>query len=144
MTTVIVGGVTLCVLVSLLSYWSQVHTIVKVLSLSAALLLLHSTLTLYKEMLAAPIENTPPDGFIYVHHITTSETITVWVWVEDRGHRLYEIPYDRKTAESMQEAQEQTAAGNMQEGHPVDGGGTGDSNSIDFEPWKPDTIIDTK
>ena len=145
MIVLIVFGCLLSLCVAMLCYASDISDIVKVLAISLSLGIMISSITVYSDMLGAPIKHMPPDGFIYVHHVTTAETIDIWAYTKSYGHRLYEIPYNRQTAEALQGAQEKSGEGTPQVGN-MDGNGTGEmSESLEFDDWQADDLsIDRK
>ena len=67
----------------------------------------------------APINQEPDGKFTYIHHEITdqSNTIILWMYQQERGHRLYKIPYDREKAKQLQKAKNSRDAGNSTEGH---------------------------
>lgn len=66
----------------------------------------------------APINQEPNGKFSYIHHEITDQgnTILLWMYQQERGHRLYKMPYDREKAKKLTEAKNSALAGNSMEG----------------------------
>lgn len=99
--------VALTLLVAWVAYLGKVHWSVKGVMLSALVVFGLAVESHYRSVLGEPIEARPPSGFVYVHHEVQGESIVIWAWLEDRGDRLYIIPFDQDTAEELAEAQKQ-------------------------------------
>lgn len=99
-----------------LIFYSSLGRSVKAVALTTLVLLGVFTQEHYISQLGKPIEGYPSSEFVYIHHIAEGEDITLWVWDEETGHRLYAFPYSQDTAEELEKAKEKTKGGQTQSG----------------------------
>lgn len=92
-------------------FYSSIHFSVKGTALSLAVLLGVVTHGHYTEQLGKPVQGYPPVEFVYVHHNVDGDNINLWIWTEDRGNRLYVMPYSQETAEELEKAKAKTEGG---------------------------------
>jgi hypothetical protein len=140
MTTIYVAFVISALLLSVVAYGSRVHVAIKAVAFSSLVLLGVFTEGYYRDQLGAPIRHYPQGEFMYIHHIIVGDEIRLWIWTDERGDRLYVLPYDQETAEELKEAKEQTEGGNTQQGEFVteDDGGKPQPPSLQTDNWKGD------
>jgi len=144
MTIIYLAYASLTLFMAYLAYVSFANKIIKGAAIVALVIFGLGLELHYKESLGSPIEALPPDGFIYVHHEVQGEDITIWVWLEDKGDKLYLIPFDQETAEELAEAQKK---GTPQQGsfNTDQNGQKNDSDSsLIFEDWMGDYTGETK
>ena len=110
MTFIVSFGIILLLLICSLVYTSRLFFVVKLLCFPVFLGLSYMVYDHYTYYLGAPVEKDLPDEFAYRHHMLETETILVWI-KEDRGERLYLIPYDRELAKKLEEAKEMQEQG---------------------------------
>lgn len=92
----------------------------------------------YVSALGAPLQGVPEGEFVYVHHQIAGDTIELWVWTEERGNRLYEIPYSQETAEELEKAKQKNEGGTPQQGEfPPTDGKTASPPAPKFDDWQP-------
>ena len=94
-----------------LLYASNAHIAFKALVLSCLLFLGVSAYDVYQENIGAPANGRPPAEFLYVHHEIGNGEITLWVYEEGRGQRLYLFDYDQETAQKLEEAKKSKSKG---------------------------------
>ena len=116
MLTIYIAFTALALSIAILLYVSQAHKIFKALALSSLIVLGLGLEAHYRDNLGAPIMGYPQGEFAYIHHQLQGQTILLWVYIEDIGHRLYVFPYDQETAEELKEGKEAQAEGQEQEG----------------------------
>lgn len=92
------------VAVSISIYVSQAHVAVKYTALAALLCLCVFAYDIYVRSMGAPINAIPEGEYGYVHHIISDDHIYLWVVADQDQHRLYRFPYDRETAQTLQQA----------------------------------------
>lgn len=117
LTVIALGFVCVLVMCALL-YKSKAHNSLKAFGLYIFTLLLLFSLYVYKESLGAPIHAEPRYQFIYVHHTTDGKEIVLWSLEKETGFdRLHAFPYDRETAQKLEQARQSLEAnGTMMEG----------------------------
>jgi len=71
----------LSALVVFLIFYSSLSKLIKATALTATVLLGVVTQEHYSSQLGKPIEEYPPGGFVYVHHVSAGDAITLWVWI---------------------------------------------------------------
>ena len=106
----------LSALVVFLIFYSRLSKLIKATALTATVLLGVVTQEHYTSHLGKPIKKYPAGEFVYIHHVSVGDAITLWVWTEERGHRLYSFPYNQDTAQKLEEAKEKDEEGTPQEG----------------------------
>lgn len=111
MIMIIAAWVLTVLLFVFMVYYSNMMYLIKAASLPMLLLFSGAVTVHYVDNLGAPIKRPIPLEFEYIHHKIAGESILVWIYTEERGERLYEIPYDRETAKAMEEAKEGTEEG---------------------------------
>ena len=91
-----------------LAYTSRFPAYLKLMMLPLAGVIVLSSLAIYYESLGKPNPYGMPERSEYIHHrITNDDTIVVWLLTEEKGDRLYVIPYTRESAQELEEAKEQ-------------------------------------
>lgn len=116
MTAIYALYLLLSALVVFLIFYSQMATAVKATSLSVLILLGVATGGHYRSQLGKPIEGFPSYEFVYVHHITQGDNITLWSWGKDIGSKLYTFPYSQEVALELEKAKAKSEEGNAQTG----------------------------
>ena len=72
------------------------------LAVLPALLMLAFTAGVYWfAQMGAPIVGEPQGRFAPIANIADKTTIYLWAWSEDRGHRLYKMPYSRELKKQL-------------------------------------------
>lgn len=107
MTLIVTLYFTLVLLISVLVYNAPMWFPVKVMNVIMLTLIGILTYEHYKDNLGAPIQGYPSGEFRYVHHEVVGANISLWADTNDKGNRLYVLPYSQKVAEELQEAQEE-------------------------------------
>ena len=121
-----------------LLYTSRAHRGLKAASLALFTLFGVTVYDHYVSSLGAPIQAFPDTEFVYVHHNIAGKTIELWVWTEERGNRLHEIPYSQETAEELEKAKKKSQNGRPQKGEfPPDDGKVTTPRSPKFDDWQP-------
>lgn len=114
--TVAIIAVTIVFLVftAYLGYTSSMHKSIKMLSLPLFFLLASMVGWTYYDNLGAPIQRDVPEKFEYVaHKVTGTEFIHVYLYTEERGDRLYVIPYTRDAAKELAKAKKMKDGGSQ-------------------------------
>ena len=111
MITLICLGFVISLAIAFFSYKSELSNIIKLLALPLTIVYFLVAGVYYYESLGAPIERTPPLEVGYQHHTVEGDYILVWLYHEDKGHKLYKIEYDRDTAKALEEAKEMRETG---------------------------------
>ena len=119
-----------------LVFYSSLNKLVKATALTVAVLLGVVTEDHYTANLGKPIAMHPPAEFVYVHHVSQGDSIFLWTWEEDRGHRLYTFPYDQETAEKLEEAKEKSGDGNPQEGNFTQEEDSNKAPGLHLDDWR--------
>ena len=140
MTSIYISFAVATILVCFLIYSSRLHVAIKALAFSSLVLLGFFTEGYYRDQLGAPIKGLPQGEFVYMHHIVVGDQIRLWIWTEDRGDRLYVMPYDQETAEELEKAKQETEGGSTQQGefHTEDDNGKPQPPSLRTDDWKGD------
>ena len=133
MTIIYIAFTALSISIAILLYVSQAHKVFKALALSTLIVLGLGLESHYRAHLGTPIVGYPPTEFVYIHHTLEGQTIHLWVYMEDRGHRLYVFPYSQDTAEKLQGGKEQQAEGNEQTGRFVQDPRDPDAESLEMD-----------
>lgn len=116
MTTIYVLYVTLSATVVWLTYYSSLHRLLKVVSLSVLIFLGVVTNTHYISQLGKPIDGFPSYEFTYVHHVTEGGSITLWSWSAETGSKLHSFAYSQDVAQELEEAKAKSEEGEAQTG----------------------------
>ena len=112
LVTIALSFVASAILLACIVYLSNANWFIKVCILSALLTTGLAGYAHYKDSLGAPIAEYPADGFEYNwHEVTPEGDILIWATTEQRGNRLYRIPYERATSKALEEAKEKKKAG---------------------------------
>ena len=106
MEFIIAVGFILLILVCVLTYTSKVYQIVKFTVLPTLLVLSVFTVIHYLDNLGSPLDRPVPDEFAYKAHLIEGDFIYVWTHTEEKGHKLYVVPYDREKAKELEEAKD--------------------------------------
>lgn len=133
----------LSAVVVFLVYYSSLGRTFKASALTLAVLLGVFAQSHYIKQLGSPIHEYPADGFVYVHHTAEGDFIKLWVWLEDRGDRLYIIPYTQETVKALEEAKEETAIGNPQSGE-FEGEGERQEPGLQLDDYQGGSVIERK
>ena len=144
MTIIYTAFVCLTLLVAVMAYTSGANRVVKAAAIVSLVVVGLGLEGHYRASLGKPIENYPPDGFVYVHHEVQGEDIAIWAWLEKSGNKLYLIPFDQETAEELAEAQEK---GTPQQGtftNKQDGKRNDSDSGLIFDDWIGDYTGETK
>jgi hypothetical protein len=124
-----------------LVFYSNAVSWLKLISLSVLTITGVYGLAYYKQQLGKPIPGYPAYEFVYVKHMTTGEGITLWVWSEEEGSKLYVFPYDQDTAQELEEAEGKIGEGQLQGGSFSDTAER-DSPGLEMDDWySPDTEV---
>ena len=133
MIVIYTAFVVLSVAVAVLLYVSGAHKIIKALALSSLVVLGLGLEDHYRENLGKPIDGYPSREFIYVHHELQGQSIYLWVYIPDIGHRLYAFPYSQETAEELEEGQDAQATGTEQVGRFVQDPRNPEARSLEMD-----------
>lgn len=137
MITLICLGFVISLVVAFFGYKSELSNIIKLLALPLTIVYFGVAGFYYYENLGAPIERTPPLKVDYQHHTVEGDYILVWLYQEERGHRLYKIEYDRDTAKALEEAKKMKETG----AKPKLSGAKGKGEKSRRVIWEVDNVI---
>ena len=117
-TLIVVSGLFVCVVVAYLVYNSRAHWFAKLLALPLVLALTTTMVYTALDRMGAPIEAQPIGKFKYLHHALSADggEIFIWIYTQERGHRLHVVPYSRETAKALNEAKQKANDGKQQVG----------------------------
>lgn len=109
---VIIGTFFICLL-SFLIYYSKIHDFIKAVCFSIFLIFGYYGYINYIEYRSSPIIGYPKDNFLLIHSIVTEkETILLWVYYhEEKKYQVYEIPYQREVAKTIEDAKQEKQNG---------------------------------
>lgn len=100
-------GIFTALVIAILSYASKAPTWIKLAVLPLFLVIVVLGYTHYVDLLGSPVPTRPVGMQHYVQHIITADKkIVIWVWSNERGHRLHRYPYNREDAAKLQQQAE--------------------------------------
>ena len=105
---VISGTVIICLIFSIIIYYSKTNFIFKLIVLPFTVAFFIFLVNILYDIMGAPLEGFPPDEFNYIHHraINRGEQILLWVNVDNKD-RLYIFDYNREDMKELEKAREQ-------------------------------------
>lgn len=103
--------VSLAVVLALITYYSAINVLTKLLMLPLLLLIGYFSYSHYINSLGAPINEFPYGKFQYVYHVIDSKNIILWAVVKEED-RLYIFKYTRDTAKKLNEAKKKKESDN--------------------------------
>lgn len=104
---IIVGLIVLCVIISVMIYYSTVHVALKLVALPFTIIFAIQTAYFVYDKLGSPIEGMPVGEFEYNHHKTAGTGDFIMLWAnQDTRNRLYIFEYNREDMKKMNEAKE--------------------------------------
>ncbi len=100
-------GFGLIFLVTLMTYFSNIHSFVKAVTFGVLVLFGVLTYEHYIDVVGTPIEGYPITEFYYIGHINVKSETFLWIF-DDRiqDHRLYSFPYTNEMAQQLEEMRE--------------------------------------
>ena len=111
MITLIALGFVTTLLMAYYSYRSSLPNFVKLLSLPLIIVYFGVAGYLYNDALGAPIKKGLALEFRYLHHTIKGDCLLIWAYTDERGNRLYKLPYNRETAKALEEAKKKQQEG---------------------------------
>jgi len=126
----------LSAVVVFLTYYSSLGRSIKAIALTALVLLGIFTQEHYISQLGKPINGFPPGEFVYIHHTTEGDDITLWSSDDDSGHRLYTFPYSQEVVEELEKAKAKTEGGQAQAGSFSTPEGDGEAPGLVLDDWE--------
>ncbi len=145
MTLILTAYLLLIAVTVFMVFYSSIHYSVKGTALSLAVLLGVVTQAHYTDQLGKPIQGFPTVEFVYVHHNTDGDDINLWIWTEDRGNRLYVMPYSQETAEELEKAKAKTEGGQATTGEFIEREDNAEGNpGLELDDYQPDVETERK
>ena len=115
---------------SFLVYRSELKDSVKIITLPLAIILAGFLGYHYILSLGKPVEYEPTGEWEYIHHISYSDNIELWIFDEDNGSRLYIFPYNEEVRKKLEDAKEMQEKGQRVKGEFDKGIGSSNGDSI--------------